>query len=236
MAKQSKSQIVKEWKSSDIKIKKDSKGLLWVVLGKEKVRLPKGVTAKNISVKIAQDVLNGKELKEPNPVGAPTLYKDEYANQVYKLCLLGMIDVEIADFFGIAESTLNNWKIEYPEFLESIRAGKDMADIEVVESTFKSTQDRQIPTEQAFKKKRVYWDANGNRCEVEEIEIVEVMQAVPANAQIQQFWLRNRRSREFNKPTGVDHTTKGEKLETTPARILTKKEAQELYNSLENDY
>ncbi len=44
MAKQSKSQIVKEWKSSDIKIEKDSKGLLWVVLGKEKIRLPKDST------------------------------------------------------------------------------------------------------------------------------------------------------------------------------------------------
>ena len=234
--KQSKSNIVKEWKSSDIKIKKDSKGLLWVFLGKKKVELPKGVSIKKISVKIAKDVLNGKEFKEPNPVGAPTLYKEEYANQVYKLCLLGMIDIEIADFFNVSEDTIYEWKKKYPEFSESIRAGKDIADIDVVESTYKSTQDRQIPTEQAFKKKRVYWDANGNRCEEEEIEIIEVMQAVPANAQIQQFWLRNRRSREFNKPTGVDHTTKGEKLESAPARILTKKEAQELRNSLDNDY
>ncbi|WP_314060155.1 hypothetical protein [Empedobacter brevis] len=214
MSKQSKSQIVKEWKSSDIKIKKDSKGLLWAVLGNEKVKLPKGISIKNISVKLANGILNGKEVKEPNPVGAPSLYKPEYANQVYKLCLLGMIDVEIADFFNVSEVTINAWKKEYPEFLKSIRAGKDMADIEVVESTFKSTQDRQIPTEQAFKKKRVFWDKDGNRCEEEEIEIVEVMQAVPANAQIQQFWLRNRRSREFNKPTGVDHTTKGDKIES----------------------
>ena len=33
----------------------------------------------------------------------------------------------------------------------------------------------------------------------------------------------------------IDHTSNGETI-TTPARILTKKEAQELYNSLENDY
>ncbi|MDM1073676.1 hypothetical protein HX001_14395 [Empedobacter brevis] len=58
MTKQSKSQIIKEWKSSDIKIKKDSKGLLWVVLGKEKVRLPKDLTnIKSITLSQAEGFL-----------------------------------------------------------------------------------------------------------------------------------------------------------------------------------
>lgn len=38
------------------------------------------------------------------------------------------------------------------------------------------------------------------------------------------------------KKAEIDHTTNGEKIESAPARILTKKEAKELYNSLENDY
>jgi len=69
--------------------------------------------------------------------GRPTAYKPEYNEQVYKLCLLGATDTEIADFFDIAESTLNNWKIEYPEFMESIKSGKHKADSTVAESLYK---------------------------------------------------------------------------------------------------
>jgi len=70
--------------------------------------------------------------------GRPTKYKPEFNKQVYKLCLLGATDSEIAVFFCISESTLNNWKIDYPEFLESLRAGKDSADCAVAESLYQT--------------------------------------------------------------------------------------------------
>ncbi len=68
------------------------------------------------------------------PAGRPTLYKPEYAEQVYKLCLLGATDKDIAEFFGVTEQTVNNWKIEYPEFFESIKKGKLEADAEIAKS------------------------------------------------------------------------------------------------------
>lgn len=70
-------------------------------------------------------------------VGRPTDYKDEYVQQVFKLCLLGATDKEIASFFGCVESTLNLWKIEYPDFSESIKRGKIQADAEVANSLYK---------------------------------------------------------------------------------------------------
>ena len=69
--------------------------------------------------------------------GRPTDYRVELNDKVYKLCLLGATDKEIADLFDISESTLNNWKLEYPEFLESIKAGKITADAEVANSLYK---------------------------------------------------------------------------------------------------
>jgi len=69
--------------------------------------------------------------------GRPTKYKEEYAEQAYKLCLLGATDKEIADFFGVTESTLNLWKKEYPEFSESLKNGKVVADAEVAASLYK---------------------------------------------------------------------------------------------------
>lgn len=66
-----------------------------------------------------------------NKVGRPTKYKDQYSEQTYKLCLLGATDKDLADFFEVSEQTVNSWKEEYPEFLESIKRGKSEADANV---------------------------------------------------------------------------------------------------------
>ena len=63
--------------------------------------------------------------------GQPTKFKPEYCEQARKLCLLGFIDSQIADFFNVSVSTINNWKREHPEFLESLKAGKVNADANV---------------------------------------------------------------------------------------------------------
>ena len=60
--------------------------------------------------------------------GHPTDYKPEYPEQARKLCLLGYTDVELAGFFEVCERTINNWKVEHPEFLQSIKSGKVEAD------------------------------------------------------------------------------------------------------------
>tara|TARA_R110002020_G_scaffold144145_2_gene317050 strand:+ start:13490 stop:13852 length:363 start_codon:yes stop_codon:yes gene_type:complete len=75
-------------------------------------------------------------MSEYNKPGQPTLYKEEYNEQVVKLCLLGSTDKDLADFFNVAESTINNWKISHPEFLESIKEGKQKADCDVAQSLY----------------------------------------------------------------------------------------------------
>lgn len=77
-----------------------------------------------------------KQEAKKRPVGAPTLYKAEYNEKVYKLCLLGATDAEIADILDVSESTLNLWKINHPEFSESMRAGKVEADAEIAHSLY----------------------------------------------------------------------------------------------------
>ncbi len=36
-------------------------------------------------------------------------YQEDYAEQAYKLCLLGATDNTLADFFEVSEQTINNW-------------------------------------------------------------------------------------------------------------------------------
>lgn len=132
-----------------------------------------------------------KEKGESN-AGRKTLYKESYANEAYKLCLLGATDKDLADFFDVCEATINNWKLEFPEFVESIRRGKKVADMQIAESLFNSAQDRTIKETQAIKVKNIYYNEKGKRIEEEKIEIVAIEKGVPANDRSIQFWLRNR--------------------------------------------
>lgn len=72
-----------------------------------------------------------------HPGGRPSAYKKEYAGIAYRHCLLGATDADLAAAFNVQESTINNWKQEFPEFLESIKRGKLEADADIAESLFK---------------------------------------------------------------------------------------------------
>lgn len=70
------------------------------------------------------------------PAGRPSSYKPEYAAQAVKLCRLGATDVEMADFFGVSEQTINAWKRAHPLFLEALKEGKLEADANVAERLY----------------------------------------------------------------------------------------------------
>jgi hypothetical protein len=54
-------------------------------------------------------VAKGKALAIPVPgPGRKSLYREQYAEQAFKLCLLGAKDEELANFFGVAVKTLFN--------------------------------------------------------------------------------------------------------------------------------
>ena len=77
---------------------------------------------------------SGNKYKHP---GQPTKYDSEYhPDKAYSLGLLGLIDKDIADVFSVCESTLDNWKRDYPEFLRSIKKGKQAADGNTAKSLY----------------------------------------------------------------------------------------------------
>ena len=71
-----------------------------------------------------------------NKGGRPTDYLTVYNAQATKLCMLGYTDKEMAAFFCVTERTLNTWKLKYPKFLHSLKAGKEVADMEVTASLY----------------------------------------------------------------------------------------------------
>lgn len=141
---------------------------------------------------------NGKRAE-----GRPTDYLPEYCEQVYKLCLLGAIDKQIADFFEIAESTLNNWKKEYPEFMESIKRGKDIANCEIAKSLYDRARGATLKKQVAFKLKK--YNENVQRLE-DAVEIVEVEEQTPPDTTALIFWLKNRFPVKWRDKQEVEHS------------------------------
>ena len=73
---------------------------------------------------------------EVNKGGRPSKYDEKYNEQVYKLCLLGATDKDMADFFKIDEATFHRWKHDYPEFCDSLTRGKIGADANIAKSLY----------------------------------------------------------------------------------------------------
>lgn len=66
-----------------------------------------------------------------------TAYREEYVEQARKLCLLlGATDIDLANFFGTTDRTIRTWKKKHPEFAAAVEAGKDRADMDVVQSLY----------------------------------------------------------------------------------------------------
>lgn len=123
-------------------------------------------------------------LPVPGP-GRDTKYRTEYAEQARKLCLLGYVDAELATFFDVSETTINNWKLSHPAFLESMRAGKAVADAEVAESLYRRATGERVIIERAVK------SADGNH------QIVKLSQFVLGDVTAQRLWLLNRRKESW---------------------------------------
>jgi hypothetical protein len=125
------------------------------------------------------DLASAKAGDDVSNVGRPTLYRHSFNEQVYKLCLAGFTDKKLADFFGISESTLNTWKIKHPEFLESMKSGKEIADAEVAASMYA----RAIG---------YTYDAVHVAVFMGEAIITPIEKHVPPDVAAQRMWLKNR--------------------------------------------
>ena len=151
-------------------------------------------------------------MDDEKPFGRPTDYKPEYNDLAFRLCLLGVTDKELATFFEVSEATINNWKIKHPDFLESIRDGKENADMVIVQNLYKSAQDKVIIEQQAIKCKEVSYNSAGKRVEKETVTVIDIEKTIPADFRSMQFWLKNRKSDKWRDTQVLDHQSKGEKL------------------------
>lgn len=127
----------------------------------------------------------------------PTMYRAEYAEQALKLCRLGATDKELGDFFGVSEQTINAWKTAHPAFLESLKAGKGMADAEVADKLFKRATGYEHPAVKIV--------ANANTGQE---HVVQYTERYPPDTTAAIFWLKNRRPDVWRDKTEQDVSVK----------------------------
>ena len=137
----------------------------------------------------------GKRAKKAGsrPVGRPSLYRPEYAEQARKICLLGATDAELASVFGVSESTLNLWKTEHPEFSESITRGKLLADAEVADRLYQRALGYSHPAV------KIMTVAN-------QVTREEYVEHYPPDTPAASLWLRNRQPAKWRDKTQQEHS------------------------------
>lgn len=128
-------------------------------------------------------------------IGRPSKYRSEFAEQARKLCLLGATDKELADFFGISTGTLDNWKNAHPDFLSSLKEGKDLADAVVAEKLFKRA------TGYEHKAVKIVADAK-----TKDEHIVEYTERYPPDTTACIFWLKNRQRDKWRDKVETEHS------------------------------
>jgi hypothetical protein len=128
----------------------------------------------------------------PGP-GRESSYDPSMNDAARKLALLGLTDVEMAKFFDVSASTFDNWKNEYPAFLESVREGKIVADANVADSLYRRAIGEHVEIEKTYRNRQT-----GG------VEVVKVKTYIPAEAGAAMNWLKNRRRQNWQDKLTLD--------------------------------
>lgn len=119
---------------------------------------------------------------QTNRVGRPSKYQKIHDNldQIEKLAIHGFTNAEIADFFGIHIDTFCEYQKKYPEFSETLKNGKALADTKVMDSLFHRACGYSHSEEKIF-------------CHNGEVIRAETTKHYPPDTTAIIYWLRNRR-------------------------------------------
>lgn len=269
-----KTKLLKSWKTSDIRIESNSKGN-WVVLGKKRVELPKGVVGGRMSLKEAETLLDIQEVaKAPNDLGddskkktAPWMIGNKFWQQRSKHGRDKLFATP--ELMWEAACGYFEWCDDNPWLKMEQKKGNSKIDIvdillmakehgldanQVMKDSLSPLAE--VPTARPYTMQGLcgYLDCNTgyfvdferslkDKVDKNSIDFSIITTRIREVMYRQKFegasvgaFNPSIIARDLGLTDKIDHTTKGDKIESTPARILTKAEAKELFNSLENEY
>lgn len=130
-------------------------------------------------------------------------------------CRDGAIDKDIMNKLGISSSLFYRWKIEKSEFMESLKKGKEIVDIEVENALYKKAigySYEEVTKEPLYNKLGAAILDDKGKHMIAVTKVVTKQMAGDTTAQI--FWLKNRKSLEWREKKEVElNATLNKKLE-----------------------
>lgn len=140
------------------------------------------------------------------------LLAEDYARQ-------GLNDEQIAAKLGVSGATYYDYQKKYPEFLKAIRAGKKPVDVKVENALLKIAlgYEYEETTKVTTTKKGITIVK----------EVRKVTKQVAPNERAAEFWLTNRKKKEWKHSHHVDLTTRD--------KDLSEEERREMYEDMINE-
>lgn len=127
--------------------------------------------------------------------GRPSTYNPAYAGLAERMCRhLGATDADLAKVMGTSVETINLWKRTHPEFAEALKNGKDIADLQVMESLYRNA------IGYSYKAQKVVLDK-----ETGIPRVVEYKEYLPGQTVAQIFWLKNRQRHLWRDKVDHEH-------------------------------
>jgi transcriptional regulator with XRE-family HTH domain len=115
---------------------------------------------------------------------------------------LGATDSDLAQAFDISTNTISAWKRKYPEFMDALQLGKDIANQEVVRSLYARAT--------GYKHTAVrFFVIDG------QIKEKEYIEHYPPDVKAQEFWLTNRMAEEWKRNHEDDDKREGVHINIT---------------------
>ena len=124
----------------------------------------------------------------------------------------GYTDKQLARVFEVTDRTINNWKKEYPEFFQSLKDGKFLADSKVEASLYQRACGYSHP------------DVHISSYEGK-IKKTAIIKHYPPDPTSMIFWLKNRKPNDWREKHELEHTMKGflhPELENISSDLLEK--------------
>ena len=116
----------------------------------------------------------------------------------------GLTQEDIAHNMGIALTTLKDWCKKHAPISAAIKNGKVVADLRMENALYQRGLGGIREVKKTFKLKHTYYDAQGRKCEKEELAtgIDEVY--IPGDTAAQIYWLKNRKPEEWRDKRNVE--------------------------------
>lgn len=139
----------------------------------------------------------GKDKNNSGRKGKYYTHVQPYLNIIADMCRNGKKDEDIYKRLSVSKDSFYKYKREYSELSDILKRNKDYVDSQVENELLNNALGKTIKEQKPIKLKKKYYDNNGNLCEEEYIEVVEVLREIPGDTTAQIFWLKNRRREEW---------------------------------------